>query len=82
MPELFNIELETGHHGNVLAERLLFYSVALTQEYRLPVRSAVFLSRREADSPALTGSFERKYTDNTVYLHFDYHVVRVWKLPV
>ncbi len=82
VPELFNIELETGHHGNVLAERLLLYSVALTQKYRLPVRSAVFLLRREADSPALTGSYARKYADDTVYLRFDYQVVRVWKLPV
>jgi predicted transposase YdaD len=82
VPELFNIELETGHHGNLLPERLLFYSVALTQKYKLPVRSAVFLLRREADSPALTGLFERPYANGAIYLRFEYQVVRVWQLPV
>lgn len=82
VPELFNLECETGHHGNKLAERLLLYSVTLTQKYELPVRTAVFLLRKEADSPALTGVLERRYADGTVYLRFEYRVVRVWQLPV
>ena len=51
IPELFNLECETGHHGNKLADRLHLYSVTLSQKYALPVRSAVFLLRKEADSP-------------------------------
>ena len=71
-----------GHHGNLLPERLLFYSVALSHKYKLPVRSAVFLLRKEADSPALTGTYERRHATGSAYLRFDYDVVRVWKLPV
>ncbi len=82
VPELFNLELETGHHGNLLPERLLFYSIALTHKYKLPVRSAVFLLRKEADSPALTGSYARHHAGGSVYLRFEYDVVRVWRLPV
>lgn len=82
LPELYNLEVETGHHGNVLAERLLLYSVAITNKYKLPVRSAVFLLKKEADSPALTGTYERRDTSGTVYLRFSYQVVRVWQLPV
>ncbi len=82
VPELFNLELETGHHGNLLPERLLFYSVALTHKYKLPVSSAVFLLRKEADSPALTGVFERCHANGNTYLRFEYDVVRMWRLPV
>lgn len=81
-PELFDLEIETGHHGNKLAERLLVYSVALTQKYALPVQSIVFLLRKEADSPLLTGVYERLHAGGAGYLHFSYRVVRVWQLPV
>ncbi len=82
MPELFNRKCETGHHGSKLAEWPLLYSVTLTHKYDLPVRSAVFLLRKEADSPALNGVYERRYADGSVYLRFEYRVVHVWRLPV
>lgn len=80
-PNLHHFELETGHHGANRAKWLLRTSVLLTDKYDLPVRSTLFLLRREADSPTLTGNLVYRHGQSN-YLSFTYHVVRVWQLRV
>ena len=81
-PSLQHLELETGHRGAELPERLLGYSVLLSRKYKLPVDSSVVLLRREADSPALTGRLQYRRRSGEAYLTFESTVIRIWQLPV
>jgi hypothetical protein len=47
----------------------------------LRVRTGVLLLRPEADSPRLTGVYERRFPGEDAYLTFRYSVVRVWQVP-
>jgi predicted transposase YdaD len=53
----------------------------LEDRHDLPVRSSVVLLRPEADSPQLTGRYERGFAGEDAYLAFRYQVLRVWQLP-
>ena len=50
-------------------------------DYRhgLPVITVLVLLRPEANSPALTGTYERLMPDGRLTNRYDYHVVRVWR---
>ncbi|MHB1425363.1 MAG: RpnC/YadD family protein [Gemmataceae bacterium] len=52
----------------------------LGHRHQLHVRSGAVLLRPEADSPQLTGRYERSFPDEEPYLIFRYAVVRVWQL--
>src|SRR5207244_8711763 len=43
-------------------------------------RSAFIRLRPEADSPRLTGTYQRGFPGEVAYLTFRYHVLRVWQL--
>jgi hypothetical protein len=79
---LLDLEPQTGPDAE-LPERLLKYSVLLTNRHKLRVRTVVLLLRRKADGPHLTGTLRYRFEGDTdSYLTFRYHVLRVWKLPV
>src|SRR5205085_8502469 len=54
----------------------------LEDRHEFRVRSAAVLLQPEADSPQLTGVYERRFPEEEEpYLTFRYQVLRVWRLP-
>lgn len=78
-PYLAHIEFQSARDER-MAERMLRYNVLLRYRHDVPVRSAVFLLRREADGGDLSGEFRYYDTEDESYLEFRYRVVRVWEL--
>ncbi len=76
-----HIEVESGHTGRTLADRLLRYNVLIGAETGLSVHSVAVLLTRKANSPDLTGYLEKRLPDGTVHHWFRYQVVRVYDLP-
>ena len=65
----------------MLPRKLHVRNGLLEDRHELRVRSGVVLLRPEADSPQLTGVYERGFPGEEAYLIFRYQVVRVWQLP-
>ena len=63
-----------------IPERTHFHGTLLAHRHGLPVRSVIVLLRREADGPAMTGTYEHACPGDDPYLTFRYRVVRVWQL--
>ena len=80
-PYLVNIELQSSHEAT-LARTLWFRQTALDYRHDLPVLTLLILLRKEANSPSLTGSYERRMPDGRLTNRYDYHVVRLWRLDV
>ncbi len=80
-PFLVNIELQSSH-DTALVRTLWFRQVALDYRHDLPVLTILVLLRKEANSPSLTGVFERFLPDGRLTNRYDYQVVRLWKEPV
>jgi predicted transposase YdaD len=80
-PYLLHLEFVAGHDSAALPRKLHVRNALLEDRHDLPVRSGVVLLRREADSPQLTGVYERGLAGEEAYLTFRYQVVRVWRLP-
>jgi predicted transposase YdaD len=78
---LLHLEFVTGHDVVALPRKLLVRNGLLEDRHELPVRSGVVLLRPQADSPQLTGVYERAFPGEEAYLMFRYQVVRVWQLP-
>lgn len=76
---LIHVEFQTGSELR-FELRLLRYNVVLEYKHECPVLSLVVLLRKEADSPRLTGEFQRQLPDGSTYDSFRYRVVRVWEL--
>lgn len=76
---VLHLEPQAGWDGS-LADRLLLYNVLLEHRHGGPVYTVGLLLRREADSPQLTGVLSRATPDGAEYLHFNYTLVRVWRL--
>ena len=79
-PYPVHLEFVAGHDGATLPGKLHVRNALLDQRHRLPVRSAAVLLRPEADSPRLTGLWERCLPGENAYLTFRYQVMRVWQL--
>src|SRR5207302_481858 len=79
-PYLMHLEFVAGHDAAALPPKLHVRNGLLDNRHDLCVRSAVVLLRPEADSPQLTGLFERGFPGEEAYLTFRYQVVRVWRL--
>lgn len=77
---LLHIEPQASWDGG-FADRLHLYNALLHDRYGGPVYTVALLLRREANSPALTGTLARTYPDGREYLRFAYEVIRVWELP-
>ena len=78
---LLHLEFVTGHDAAVLPRKLHVRNGLLEDRHDLGVRSGAVLLRREADSPGLTGVYQRGFPGEEAYLTFRYQVVRVWRLP-
>src|SRR5256885_2141904 len=80
-PYLLHLEFVAGHDAAVLPRKLHLRNGLLEDRHDIRVRSAAILLRPGADSPQLTGAYERGFPGEESYLIFRYQVVRVWQLP-
>lgn len=80
-PWLMHLELQAGPDLDAL-DRMHLYSTVLRRRHRLPVRSAIVLLRREADSPRFTGLLEHLDPSGDWERRWRYQAVRAWLLPV
>ena len=78
-PWLLDVEVQSSRNPKAIPN-LQLYSALLENRFGLLVRSLLVLLRREADSPDITGLYERQFDNEVPYLVFRYQVVRVWKL--
>ncbi len=76
-PYLVNIELHSYHQTD-LVRTLWFRQVALDYRHNLPVVTVLVLLSKEANSPSLSGSYERQAPDGLVTNRYNYLVVRLW----
>ncbi len=76
-PYLLNIELHSYHDAQ-LARTLWFRQVALDYRHNLPVLTVLVLLCKEANSPSLTGTYERFLPDGSLINRYNYRVVRLW----
>jgi predicted transposase YdaD len=79
-PYLLHLEFVAGHDAATLPRKLIVRNALLDDRHDLPVRTAVILLRPEADSPQLTGTYQRSFRGEEAYHIFRYQVVRVWRL--
>jgi predicted transposase YdaD len=80
-PYLVNIELQSSHDAN-LERTLWFRQVALDYRHDLPILTVLVLLRKEANSPSLTGVYQRLMPDGRLTNRYDYQVVRLWREEV
>jgi hypothetical protein len=80
-PYLLHLEFVAGHDSAALPRKLHVRNGLLEDRHDLPVRSAAVLLRPEADSPRVTGVYERGFPGEPLYLTFRYQAMRVWQLP-
>jgi hypothetical protein len=78
---LLHLEFVAGHDVATLPSKLDVHNALLDYRHQLRVRTGVVLLRPEADSPQLTGFYERRFPDEEAYRTFRYRVLRVWELP-
>jgi predicted transposase YdaD len=79
---LLHLDFQSGHDSAALPRRLRLYNGVLDYRHDRLVLSAAVLLRPEADSPQLTGSFERAFPGQEPIALLRYRVIRVWQLPV
>jgi hypothetical protein len=77
-PYLVNIELQSSHE-TTLPRTLWYRGVALDYRHDMPVLTVLVLLRKEANSPSLTGIYERTLPDGRLTNRYDYQVVRLWQ---
>lgn len=80
-PEYFaHFELQASYKVD-MDERTFLYNAVAHVKYHLPVFSVVFLLRKEADGPAITGRVAYSVPDCPgSKMEFTYRIVRVWEL--
>ena len=77
-PYLVDIELQS-YHDSDLVRTLWYRQVALDYRHNLTVLTVLVLLRREANSPRLDGTYERKLPDGFQTNRYNYNVVRLWE---
>jgi hypothetical protein len=78
---LLAVDFQAGHDTLAKLPDLLLYNSALYKRHHLRVRSLLVLLHRGADSPQLTGLYERGFPDEPFDVALRYRVVRVWQVP-
>src|SRR5262245_61477244 len=58
---LLDLNFVSGHDAARLPKRLHKYNTLLDDRHEMPVRSVAVILRPEADSPQLTGTWERRF---------------------
>ena len=77
-PYLVNIELHSYHDAG-LARTLWYRQVALDYRHDLTVLTVIVLLCKEANSPHLTGTYERHVPGGFQTNCYNYRVVRLWQ---
>jgi hypothetical protein len=78
VPYLLDLEPQS-YHDTETARKLWYRQVALDYKHKLPVLTVLILLRKEADSPGLTGSYDRHLPDGMLTNRYHYRVVRLWQ---
>jgi hypothetical protein len=78
---LLVIDFQAGHDSLAKLPDLLLYNSALFKRHGLPVRSLLVLLHRGADSPKLSGLYERGFPGELFDAALRYRIVRVWEVP-
>jgi hypothetical protein len=78
---LLAVDFQAGHDTVAKLPDLLLYNSALYKRHRLRVRSLMVLLHKGADSPQLTGFYERGFPDEPFDVALRYRIVRVWQVP-
>jgi hypothetical protein len=78
---LLAVDFQSGHDALAKLPDLLLYNSALFRRHGLQVRSLLVLLHRGADSPKLTGLYERGFPDQPCDVSLRYALVRVWQVP-
>ncbi len=78
---LLAVDYQAGHDAVAKLPDLLLYNSALFKRHRLRVRSLLVLLHRGADSPQLTGFYERGFPGEPFDVALRYRIVRVWQVP-
>ncbi len=77
---LLAVDFQAGHDSVAKLPDLLLYNSALFKRHGLPVRSLLALLHQGADSPQLTGLYERGFPGEPFGVVFRYKVLRVWQV--
>lgn len=77
---LLAVDFQSGHDTLAKLPDLLLYNSALFKRHGLRVRSLLVLLHRGADSPQLTGLYERGFPGEPFDVALRYRVVRVWQV--
>jgi hypothetical protein len=77
---LLAVDFQAGHDTVAKLPDLLLYNSALFKRHGLPVRSLLVLLHRGADSPQLTGLYERGFAGEPFDVALRYRTVRVWQV--
>src|SRR5437588_2959246 len=78
---LLSVDFQAGHDALAKLPDLLLYNSALYRRHGLRVRSRLVLLHPGADSPRLTGLYERGFPGEPADVAFRYRVVRVCQVP-
>jgi hypothetical protein len=78
---LLAVDFHAGHDVLAKLPDLLLYNTALFRRHRVPVRSLLVLLHRGADSPQLSGLYERGFPGEPADVTLRYRLVRVWQVP-
>src|SRR5579871_4920564 len=78
---LLAVDFQAGHDSVAKLPDLLLYNSALHKRHNLPVRSLTVLLHEGADSPQLTGLYERGFPGEPFDAALRYRIIRVWQVP-
>jgi hypothetical protein len=78
---LLAVDFQAGHDSVAKLADLLLYNSALFKRHSLPVRSLLVLLHPGADSPQLSGWYERGLAGAPFDVALRYRCVRVWQVP-
>ena len=78
-PDPYLLVLEPhSYHDLELIRKLWYRQVALDYRHNLPVLTVLVLLCKEANSPSLTGSYDRQLPDGWLTNRYNFRVVRLW----
>jgi hypothetical protein len=78
---LLAVDFQAGHDAVGKLSDLLLHNSALFKRHVLLVRTLLVLLHRRADSPRLTGFYERGFPGEPFEAALRYRVLRVWEVP-
>src|SRR5581483_8752106 len=77
---LLSVDFQAGHDTLAKLPDLLLYNSALFRRHGLQVRTLLVLLHRGADSPQVTGLYERGFAGEPFEVALRYRTIRVWEV--